>query len=505
MNVMRAVAFLLVLICGVTSVNAQDFEEWKRRQEQEFQAYKDKFDEEFINMLKATWEEVGVNTGSKYYEKEKPQQLPVFTPSPKPRVENIRPQNHAIEDKVKIDLNIDVDDPPLPAPRFTVRQGEVALFEGHNVSPVLLRFFSTSIPLSYPKRITSRLNPADYRNGHIDNQKIATFWEEVSSVDHTLFVKYTLELKEELGLNDWGYILLVNSISKSIFGTNNSNLVRLMNWFILTKAGYQNRVGYDQNGVYNLFTVVNNIFNTKYYTLDGNKFFPINFNEEYQTPSSIFTYQGRHEAQVKKLDLGIDTYPQFITANNQIRKELNFEFQGRAYSIPLTLNRDVVSYFEYYPLTDLQIFFAASMSPYTKKQLYTTLKPILENMDEVQAVNFLLKMVQTSFGYKTDQDQFNREKYMVAEETFFYPYSDCDDRSILFATLVQELLGLDVVGVRYSRHLAVAIHFNSEVEGDYYMSHGKKYVVADPTYINAPVGLTMPSYRAETPTILTFN
>ena len=35
-----------------------------------------------------------------------------------------------------------------------------------------------------------------------------------------------------------------------------SQLVRMMNWFLLTKAGYQNRVGYDQDGVYNLLTVV---------------------------------------------------------------------------------------------------------------------------------------------------------------------------------------------------------------------------------------------------------
>ena len=41
-------------------------------------------------------------------------------------------------------------------------------------------------------------------------------------------------------------------------------------------------------------------------------------------------------------------------------------------------------------------------------------------------------------------------------------------------------------------HLATAVGFNEDVAGDYLMVNGKKYVVCDPTYINARVGMTMP-------------
>ncbi len=510
-SIAQKIVLFSVLTLIATSVNAQTFEEWKRQQQQEFQAYKDKFDEEFIKMLKTTWEEVGINVGSRFYEYPKPVEMPTFVappPPPRPEVDNSEPEDELIEDRVTIELDFDFDEnpinlPPPPPPR--TRRNETAnLFESLPVDNHSISFFSNQIPLSYPEMIKSKLNPRDFRNGQIDNNKIAEFWEIVSSVNHTAFVEHTFELKEQMGLNDWGYILLVNSMSKSIFGEQNSNLVRMMNWFILTKAGYQNRVGYDQDGVYNLFTVSNNIFNTKYYTLDGSKFFPINFNEEYQTPSSIFTYQGVHEAQVRKLDLSIEQYPTFINSTRAYTRTLEFEFEGDSYSIPVTVNRDIVSYFEYYPLTDLPIFFTASLSPTTYQQLATALEPILEEMTEVQAVNFLLRLVQTSFDYKTDQDQFDREKYMMPDEIFFYQYSDCDDRSIFFATLVRDILGLEVLGLRYSRHLAVAVRFNRTVEGDYHMSDGKRFVVADPTYINAPVGLTMSEYVNERPKIVKF-
>ena len=43
----------------------------------------------------------------------------------------------------------------------------------------------------------------------------------------------------------------------------------------------------------------------------------------------------------------------------------------------------------------------------------------------------------------------------------------------------------------YPNHLATAVCFNGQVEGDYLLYNGKRYTVCDPTYIHAPVGLTM--------------
>ena len=45
----------------------------------------------------------------------------------------------------------------------------------------------------------------------------------------------------------------------------------------------------------------------------------------------------------------------------------------------------------------------------------------------------------------------------------------------------------------YPGHLASAVCFNQQVTGDYILLNGSKFVVCDPTYIGAPVGLTMPN------------
>ena len=49
-----------------------------------------------------------------------------------------------------------------------------------------------------------------------------------------------------------------------------------------------------------------------------------------------------------------------------------------------------------------------------------------------------------------------------------------------------------MVLIYYPGHLATAVKFNENVSGDYLVVDGKKYVVCDPTYVNARVGMTMP-------------
>lgn len=84
------------------------------------------------------------------------------------------------------------------------------------------------------------------------------------------------------------------------------------------------------------------------------------------------------------------------------------------------------------------------------------------------------------------------DRAFFADETLYYPYCDCEDRSILFSRLVRDLLGLDVVLVYYPGHLATAVNLTEgDIKGDYLTLGDRRYVVRDPTYINAPAGHTM--------------
>ena len=64
--------------------------------------------------------------------------------------------------------------------------------------------------------------------------------------------------------------------------------------------------------------------------------------------------------------------------------------------------------------------------------------------------------------------------------------------------MIRDIMVLDVAFVSYPGHLAAAVSFTQDVSGDYFLVNGKKYVVCDPTFINAPVGRTMPGMDNKT-------
>jgi hypothetical protein len=57
---------------------------------------------------------------------------------------------------------------------------------------------------------------------------------------------------------------------------------------------------------------------------------------------------------------------------------------------------------------------------------------------------------------------------------------------------------MKVIGLGFDGHVATAVHFSEQagVEGSYFIFRNDKFIVADPTYINAPAGLTMPQYAS---------
>lgn len=114
----------------------------------------------------------------------------------------------------------------------------------------------------------------------------------------------------------------------------------------------------------------------------------------------------------------------------------------------------------------------------------------------------LLIWAQTGFVYEYDDKVWGDNWAFFADESLNYPYCDCEDRFILFTRLVRDLLGLKCILIFYSGHLACAVQFFSEMEGDNIVLGGSKYVVTDPTYIGAPVGYTMPGMDNKTATVI---
>lgn len=83
------------------------------------------------------------------------------------------------------------------------------------------------------------------------------------------------------------------------------------------------------------------------------------------------------------------------------------------------------------------------------------------------------------------------------QETFgmlFEKYSDCEDRSILFSALANNLLNPDVLLLDYPDHIATAVSIH-DVIGDKIYYNGREFLICDPTYLGAEIGMCMPDYK----------
>jgi hypothetical protein len=179
------------------------------------------------------------------------------------------------------------------------------------------------------------------------------------------------------------------------------------------------------------------------------------------------------------------------------KKTLSFNEYGNTYNVSFEYNQNLIDFMATYPQADYETYFNAPVDSRTYSAIASDLKKYIDGKKAGDAMNFVLHFVQKSFVYERDNQQFGREKVMFATETLYFDKSDCEDRAVLFSYLIKELFDISVVGVKYKDHMATALYV--PMEGDSIKAGQRKLVIADPTYINASIGQSMPKYRSIKP------
>ena len=485
--------FLLTVCSSANSVS--EYEQWKQQQQQSFQEYRDERDREFTAFLKEHWREVELLKGFVRDDKPKPVVMPVAMPQPQPPkpepAPDLQPVKKPVEDEPVTSVK--------PEPKVTTPKPAVPPKPA--VVPVQERKGIRTQVDYFGKRITFYYDPAFKRSlpYRLNETALSNFWSELSKTDYEPLLEQINRQAEALRLNDWGYAVLTNKLSRQIYPTS-TNKQALFTWFVLTKAGFRSRVAYDERNVYLLVPSKQRLYEVTYFTFDNERYYAVGFDGNSSKPGKVYTYDGHYPGADKKLDMSMRL--RAAKGDNVEKRNLTFEYDGKSRVIEADYEQARVDFLDTYPQLDLGVYFSAEVGETAESPLLQQLSSEMEGMNEQEAVNFLLRFVQTSFKYSTDEKQFGKENYLFPEETIYYPYSDCEDRSVLFAWLVRKLLGLEVVGLNYPGHVATAVLMEHQVEGDYVTYNGKRYVVADPTYINATAGMTMPDYRDTVPDVI---
>lgn len=501
---------IAILLCFFPVLaTAQSFEDYKRQQQakynsyvqqktEEFRAYRDRVNAEYADFMRRSWTREEVQPAMPLPKRPEPPKpvvknpvvIPEFEPIPFediviPKVPDFKKPQPIIPLDELEQLGKNVPDKPLEdvKPQKEDKPTE-------NVKPEEFAFKwcgkTWNVPLDNQHR---------FRLKSVSEGNVADAWKILSEAKYAGVVAACLKIRNVYQLPDWGYLYFLESMANAFF-PGKINEARLLEMFILSQSGYQVRIARSNGQLYLLVPSSGDIYEYSYLIKGGRKFYVVDKASEHGS----FSVFERDFPRAQPFTWQMSRLP--MLAGAEQRRTLHGK-QFPEVQSTVAVSKNLMDFMDAYPrCNDWNSYASASLSQQAKDGLYPALRQSIEGKTKREAVDILLDFVQTAFDYKTDYEQFGKERPLFGDETLFYPYCDCEDRSILFSILVRELAGLDVVLLNYPQHLATAVCFNENVEGDYFVLDGKRYVVCDPTYIGSHVGEAMPSLKNTKATII---
>ncbi len=450
----------------------QEFRQHKEKVEQDFEAYRKKVNADFAEYMRKAW--VRVN------------------PKPKvPQPKDDKPVPPIIFDKEKDSTPIKDNTKPIkeliPTPKPEPQPEPIAPIEEKEQD-------NNRYKLTYMGNNMQVRIPQEYRFTlcNTSENTIANAWKDLSesSFDNTLVD--LLELRKAYKLCDWAYLNLLKTFSYSLLGEKSNEAV-LLTAYLYTQSGYMMRLAQSGSRLCMLFGSKFTLFNRPFYELDGYYYYNMDGNEN---SLSICNIKFPKE---QALSLYITQEQIMPRANTSARTLQSKGYPSMRFTVHT--NKHLIDFYNNYPngkigsnvCTSWAVYANTPLNSQTRDEFYPALQNVLNDKSQAEALNMLLNFVQTSLTYEYDDKVWGCDRAFFSEETLHYPYADCEDRAILFTRLVRDLLHLKAALVYYPGHLASAIKVTvPNIKGDYLIINGERYLVCDPTYINAPIGMTMP-------------
>lgn len=476
---------LFVLVCLLPNMAAaqssndlkKQYEEFRKQAKKEYSDFRRECNLQYAEFIRKVWKEYRMIPAIPVpKEKEVP-------PVVRPEEEKDTPTpTTPLDNKVPDVTIVPIPEPiPQPLPVAPVKE-EPQPIEQYFV----FEFYGTECKV--------RLDDTHRFNLPYCNEKaVAKAWKECSSALYNNVIRDCLELRIRHSLCDWAYLQMLQALGESFFGKG-SNEATLLTAYLYCQSGYKMRLAHDKQRLYLLVASRHTIYGHKYFAVDGDNYYLL----EEKNDAPLFICEASFPKE-QALSLWMEQTPALElerTDSRLLQSKRYTDIQVEVYG-----NKNLLAFYDSYPpseaggnkMTRWAMYAQTPLSREARENLYPLLKQNLSGQTEEEAANRLLNFVQTAFEYGYDDEQWGEERAFFAEETMHYPYSDCEDRAILYSHLVRDLLGLDVALIYYPGHLATAVCFNGEVQGDYLTIGNRRFIVCDPTYINASIGESMPT------------
>lgn len=337
-----------------------------------------------------------------------------------------------------------------------------------------ISFYNQSLELPYPGPLPS------LHTGPLGEENLENWYQQLKKQwPHQALLNSIQQKKQQLVLNGWLYYELIRQSSKML-APNNPLHQRLVNWLLLSESGYDTRITFLDQQIFLYAYTEDAIFDTPMIEEDSRRFVNLSSVHEKMSNPSAPLRMLRFKAMPYGRALSFQL-PNWPALQPKLQKRnIDFSWQQQQFSLEFTTDATVPAFMQHYPLFAEQGYLEISLSPTLKQTLLPQLRQIIADKNEQEALEILVTFTRSAFQYKEDRDHFGKNKPMIADEVFHYPFSDCEDRSALFYNLVRSLLDLPMLIIAYPDHLTIAVAL-SEPIGPPIRYSGQSYYICDPT------------------------
>ncbi|TDO29344.1 hypothetical protein [Sediminibacterium goheungense] len=358
---------------------------------------------------------------------------------------------------------------------------------------LVLDFYGDSIALPQDSSILVDFSEPLSKKG------IGDFYSKLTSGTYQLLIQQLLQYRDSRKLDDWFYYQLIRTTAEKLSPkAANYHRYTLYKWFLLNESGYSSTLRFRNDTLLLYVRSEENIYDIPYYMTGDKQYVCLNYhdyNNKVAVDAVSFTTVALYDGGTNRFSYKVTRLPQ-IRNNNFTVKQLYFDYKNKEYKFNVLLDQQVQKIFTNYPVVDYASQFGIPLSQTTYNSLVPLLKEAVSKMNQQQGVDYLMHFTRSAFLFETDTKAYGKEKRLSAEQTLFYEYSDCEDRSAFFFFLVKEIYQLPMIVLSYPTHITVAVQFD-KASGTPILYNGEPYWVCEPTpqKKNLKIGELLPSLK----------
>lgn len=287
------------------------------------------------------------------------------------------------------------------------------------------------------------------------------------------------ESARKMLLDDVGTGRLIHNCARNLYGEAAD--AALFEWILLRHAGYDAVLGYGGT----LKTYVQFAFlteGTQFVLFMGKKYtLPQGEPDPAVAKETIFV-SGLEPATPRQA-MFWNLYRLPLLGKSRRLRKCSFTFDARNYKLYIPWMDDVVDYLNDLPVISLgPLFYQTPMNQRARIIMQDSLNAWTQGFSPRKKLDFMLAFLQQSFPYRRDRDYLKYDRHNFSEQTLAAPFSDCEDKAILYAQLVRDVLGLSAILLYNSslEHVSVGIAWKDVGAGTIVQFQNQHYLICEP-------------------------